>query len=117
MHLSARTYAAFALNGALDTGRYADLTTEEVVPSIEDGTIFAFLERRLGEDYRLGWLSEEHKAEFADEWDRFYNAIDSRRKFLVERNGLCLLLAYVLQGIQDDAMRAEEQRELWGRRN
>ena len=117
MQLFKRTYAAFALTGALDTGRYDDLTVEEIRPSIDDGTVFAFLARRLGSDYRLGWFSEDERRELADEWARSSNAIDARRKLLVERNGLCLLLASTINGIQGDAFDVEEQQEPWNRRN
>ena len=115
--LAVRTFAAFALNGALDTGRYDDLGVDEVGAAIDDGTVFAFLERRLGADYRLGWLSEDDRAGLADEWGRYRDAIDARRKLLVERNGLCLLVAYVIQGIQEDAISAEEQQQVWARQN
>jgi hypothetical protein len=100
VRLTARTYAAFALTGALDTGRYDDLSVDEIRPAIDDGSVFAFLERRLGSDYRLGRLSDGERAELADEWMHCSNAIDARRTSLVERNGLCLLIAYVVNGIQ-----------------
>ena len=79
--------------------------------------MFVFLERRLGSDCRFGWFSEDERRELADEWMRCSDAIDARKKLLVERNGLCLLLAYLINGIQGDAFDAEEQQEPWNRRN
>ena len=117
MRLAARTYAAFALNGALDTGRYADLSIDELRPAIDAGRVFPLLEQRLGADYRLGWLSDEERAELSDEWSRFSNGLDARRNLLIGRNGLCLLIAYVLEGIQQDAQRAEGQDAPWNRMN
>jgi hypothetical protein len=80
--------------------------------------VFAFLEQRLGVDYRLlGWLSDEERAVLTAEWRWYSSGIDARRKLLVERHGLCLLIAYVLQGIQQAEIDVEELRAPWNRRN
>jgi hypothetical protein len=36
-----------------------------------------------------------------EEWQGFADAIDERRKMGIENRGLCLLLAYSLQSLQD----------------
>ena len=117
MRLAARTYTAFMLNAALDTGKYADLGVDEIRASINDGTVFVLLEQRLGEKLSPSWLSAEERAELADEWMRYSEAIDARGKLGIERNGLCLLIAYVLEGLQQDAQHAEGQDAPWNRMN
>lgn len=100
MRITNLTHLAFQLNAALDTGRYNDVTFREVSGHINEGTIFSFLERRIGEDVDLSLLDTPKRQELIDEWQSFLNVVDARRKFGVEKNGLCLLTAYVIEGIQ-----------------
>jgi hypothetical protein len=91
---------AFQLNSALDSRRYANVTYKEVTHHIDLGTIFDFLATRLGEDIDLSLYDDAKRTELVAEWQSLLNAVDARRKFGVEKNGLCLLVAYCLQGIQ-----------------
>jgi hypothetical protein len=94
------TFLAFYLNGALDTGKYADLIVHEVASQIEAGTIFDFLRHRLTNDVDLGIFDTSKETQLIAEWQDMSAAINARRKFGVENNGLCLLIAYLLEGIQ-----------------
>ncbi len=53
------------------------------------------------ENLQLSLLTTEEKAELLEEWKDFVDCIDERRKMGIENRGLCLLLAYIFQGIQD----------------
>lgn len=48
----------------------------------------------------LSVLSPADRDEINDEWESTVNAVDEARKMCVDRNGLCLLVAYILEGIQ-----------------
>jgi hypothetical protein len=100
MRITNLTFLAFYLNGALDTGKYGNINYTEVASHIEDGTIFDFLKKRLAGDIDLSIFNDEMKKELVEEWQGILNAVSARRKFGVEKNGLCLLVAYLLEGIQ-----------------
>ena len=40
------------------------------------------------------------KHQLLEEWKGLLNAVDAGRKFGVRRSGLCLLVAYLIEGIQ-----------------
>ncbi|SAL16795.1 hypothetical protein AWB71_00668 [Caballeronia peredens] len=97
MHITSLTLLAFYLNGAVDSGKRVSL--DDMYAEIEAGTVFDFLKRNI-ERIDLSSLNAKDKSELIEEWQRTANAVDARRKLVVEHNGYCLLLAYVLNGIQ-----------------
>jgi len=103
MRINQLTLLGFYLNGAQGSGKYDDITIEEVKARIRDHTIFDYLNSKLGSDVDLSLLSPEEKKELNDEWDSLANAVDESRKMCVDRGGLCLLVAYLLEGIQSRA--------------
>lgn len=94
------TFLAFYLNSALDTGKYVGVSYREVAEHIEAGDIFEFLGTRLGNDIDLTNLDAAKRAELIAEWQDMLHAVSARRKFGIEKNGICLIMAYVLEGIQ-----------------
>lgn len=100
MQISTLTFIAFYLNSAIDSGRYDDLSIDEVKREIEAGAIFPFLRTRLGSDVDLSLLKTEDEAELLAEWQDLLAAVNERRKMGIERRGLTLLIAYLLEGIQ-----------------
>ncbi|WP_018427713.1 hypothetical protein [Hoeflea sp. 108] len=100
MRITTLTFIAFYLNGAIDTGRYDDLTVAEAKTEIGNGTIFDFLRQRLGNDIDLSILTKEDEAELLSEWQDLLAAVNERRKMGIEMRGLPLLIAYLLEGIQ-----------------
>lgn len=105
MEITKLTVLGFDLNGALGSGQYDDVSIPAVKEAIDDGTIFDLLERRLGKDVDLSLLYNDDRAELLDEWRRIINAVDEGRKFAIREgsSGLCLLVAYLLEGIQQRA--------------
>lgn len=93
------TILAFGVNAAIDSGNHSHITLDDIRRRIEDDSIFEFLENEVKVDTSL--LTEEKRTELLDHWRRLNNAADSRRKFGVERSGLCLILAYLLEGAQN----------------
>ena len=100
MRITNLTFLAFYLNSALDTGKYSDLSYDQVAKEIENGTIFHFLRSHLKDDIDLSIFDASKEAELLAEWRDMLIAVSVRRKFGVENNGLCLLLAYCIEGIQ-----------------
>jgi hypothetical protein len=94
------TFLGFYLNGALGSGKYDDISVEEVKERIRDRTIFDYLKTRLGPDIDVTGVSSEARGEVNEEWADMADALDEARKMGVDRNGLCLLMAYILEGIQ-----------------
>lgn len=100
MKITKLTLLAFELNAALDTGKYNDISCQEITDQIEQETIFNFLESQLQGDIDLSLHDDADRQELMKEWLDFFLAIDAPRKFGVKNNGLCLLIAYLLEGIQ-----------------
>jgi hypothetical protein len=100
MRITHLTFLAFFLNAAIDTGKYNDISLQEVANRIEKGTIFEFLQTHLGDDIDLSTFEKERQQQLTSEWQDMLQAMSPRRKFAVENNGLCLLIAYLLEGIQ-----------------
>lgn len=88
----------FYLNGALDSGEYNDITIDKIAEKIKNKTIFQYLKEDVHVD--LGYLTDEDKKELIDEWSSMWSEIYENRKLLIRNNGLCLLIAYLFEGIQ-----------------
>lgn len=67
---------------------------------IRDHTIFDYLKSKLGSDVDVSALSPDDRLELNKEWEDLADGVDESRKMCVDRNGLCLLVAYILEGIQ-----------------
>jgi len=107
MKHSALTLLVLHLNALLDTGRYDSITVDEVEDRIEDGSILRFLRERAGQDIDLS-LHLDTKT--YGNFERFYvtylqsilNAYGGResRKWGVQNRGLCLLIAWTNEILQ-----------------
>lgn len=100
MRITNLTFFAFYINGAIDSGKYNHITFDDVAKQIEAGTIFAYLQRELNGDIDISIFDDSKRQELLSEWQDILGAVSARRKFGVERTGLCLLVAYLLEGIQ-----------------
>jgi hypothetical protein len=96
MRIYKLSHLAQALNSALGSGRYHDITYKDVRERIDDGTIFEFLEERLGLRVVLSTLRPVDRLELLLEWDDFRLETPL---FDCHRSGLCLLVSYLLEGI------------------
>ena len=108
MKISTYTFIAFQLNGALGSGRYNDITIEQIKNELGSGHIFKYLEARLGDDLDLSLLNSNERKILLKEWKEIMDA-DIDPILCVEKNGLSLLIAYILECIQriDAVQRAE----------
>ena len=95
---SIQRYARLAiqLNGAVDTGEYAHLSVAVVVKEIKSGDIFGLLKRELPASvWEIAKLTDVDRHTLEKMWKMAADGFDPRQ-YHVERNGLALLVAYVL---------------------
>lgn len=100
MQVSKLTFLGFYLNGAAGSGKYDDVTIADIKREIRAGSVFEFLKTRLGDDVDISALSESERRELLDQWESLADNVDEARKMCVDRGGLTLLVAYLLEGIQ-----------------
>ncbi len=93
---------ALSLTSLIDSGKHEGISKEEIYKHINSGTIFKYLEDNFQPTISLGLenLSDEDKYYLLGEWQSMVNATDSEGELGISRNGICLLLAYVIEGFQ-----------------
>lgn len=111
MQISKLTFIGFYLNGALGSGKYDDISIGEVKEKIRKHVIFDYLQDTLNDDIDLSFLTPEDKRELNKDWKTLIDTVDEAKRMRVHKNGLCLLVAYVFEGIRARAMEAAEQRD------
>ena len=95
-------------NSLIDTGRYDDITISDVHKHIEAGTVLRFIEERAGEDvdFSLHTSFSARDQSFEEYYARYLRSIydayagNESRKWGVENRGLCLLVAWTNEIIQ-----------------
>jgi len=106
LRLSDLTYLMFMLNSLIDRGAHAGISMEVVKEHIADGDVFSWLTDRFPAD---GLDLSHYRPEVAKEINEKLNDIlggydgSERRKWGVENNGICLLLAWIAELIQQRA--------------
>jgi hypothetical protein len=116
MKHTALTLLILYLNSLLDSGKYDDISLEDVKRHIDDGSILRFLRQRAGTDIDL---SAHLDSSIHGNFEEFYvnnlqATLDAyggneRRKWGVEKKGLCLLLAWTNEIIQQGSGWQAEQ--------
>jgi hypothetical protein len=107
MKLSALTLLILNLNLLLDTGKYDNISIDEVLIEIDKGTILKYLQDRTQRDIDL---SIHMKSDTYGDFESFYvkhlqslydaYAGNENRKWGVKNKGLCLLIAWTNEVIQ-----------------
>lgn len=95
-------------NKLIDSGKYDDITISEVHRHIEDGTVLRFIKRRAADDVDLSLHLSASAADqsFEQYYARYLRATyeaykgNERRKWGVQNRGLCLLVAWTNEIIQ-----------------
>lgn len=108
--LTALTFLILELNHLIDSGKYNDITIDAIHKVIEEERIIPFLQETTKDDadfslYAADGPYSNFVEYYHEQMARTYNAYggDERRKWGVENFGLCLLLAWTNQIIQDGA--------------
>ena len=90
------TRFAIQLNGQIDSGRHAHITTAVILLAIGDGSVFDVLHRELPEEvWGISQLTDVDRHTLLRHWKMLAVAYEPKQ-FHVQRSGLALLLAYVL---------------------
>jgi hypothetical protein len=92
------TSLGFQLNALLDRGEALDIG--DTRKHISNRSLFGWLRESFGDELDLSLYRPDDEAEVLGLFESLSNAMNSRRKFGVEQNGLALLVAYCLEGLQ-----------------
>ena len=106
------TYAIISTNALLDRGHNADITIEEIEEHIRSGDVFAFVRERVVEKGLVPFAGLLKPTAEAAINDRLRDQIDvwagnENRKWGVKQSGLCLLLAWIAELIQQSLAETE----------
>jgi hypothetical protein len=107
MKIAALTHLILQVNALVDSGRYNNITIRDVHEAIEKKRVLRFLKERAGEDIDL---SVYFKSDAYGDFETYYEerlreiyggyAGREHRKWGVENLGLCLVLAWTNEIIQ-----------------
>jgi len=87
---------AIQLNGAADSGSFDHITTAVVLRELQDGHVFEFLDRELPATvWEISKLTDVDRHQLSNQWHMLAKAYEPKQ-FHVSRNGLSLLVAYLL---------------------
>ena len=98
------TFTGFMINDALDDGKGNDLSFDEVYSGLERGSLLADLDHKYPDTFDFSPFPAG-----GDARERLLGALNDatggirdreRRKTGVEHNGLCLIMALILEAIQ-----------------
>jgi len=105
--VSALTSLIFHINSLIDSGKYGDITIDEVRKAIDEKKVLRFLQERAGSDVDLSLHLENSaygnfEAYFETNINDIYGAYlgKERRKWGIEHSGLCLILALTNEIVQ-----------------
>jgi hypothetical protein len=93
------TLLGFEVTALLDQGEVLDF--DDTHKHAVEETLFEWLKSQFRDRIQLGLYEDADKAEVSERFASLANAVDSRRKFGVERNGLALIAAYCFEMIQE----------------
>ena len=95
-------------NSLIDSGKYDDITISDVHRHIKAGTVLQFIEEQAGEDVNvsLHTSASARDQSFEEYYARYLKSIydayagNERRKWGIQNRGLCLLVAWTNEIIQ-----------------
>jgi hypothetical protein len=87
---------AIQLNGAADSGNFDHITTAVMLHELQHGSVFGFLTRELPAGvWEISKLTDVDRHKLSQHWRQMATVYEPAQ-FHVSRNGLSLLVAYVL---------------------
>ena len=115
MKLTSLTYLAFETNAVLDACPTLDLPFAEIHTAAEENRLVEYLAERFGDKADLSFFRAHPEEEtavnlaLAEVAGGLYG--QERRKTGVERSGLCLVIAFILEAIQRHTARLRDEVE------
>lgn len=107
MKVSALTLLVLHVNSLIDSGKYSDITIEEIHDAIERKRVLRFLKERAGSDIDLSIHLDSNvygdfESYYEFQLENIYGgyAGQERRKWGITNTGLCLVLAWTNEIIQ-----------------
>lgn len=107
MKVSALTLLILHINSLIDSGKYSEITIEDIHQAIEQKRVLRFIKERAGSDIDLSiHLDRSPYGDFESYFESQLESIhggyagQERRKWGVEKSGLCLVLAWTNEIIQ-----------------
>ena len=94
------TFLGFHLNSIKDSG--LDLNLEETEKHLDKKTLFPFLKEKFGSSLDISIYTPTEIEEMEEFFSGLYCSVDAERKFGIKNDGLSLLIAYCLEGVQQD---------------
>lgn len=95
------------VNSLIDSGKYSDITIEDIHNAIERKRVLRFLKERAGSDVDLSiYLDSKAYGDFESYYEAQLENIyggyagQEHRKWGVENSGLCLVLAWTNEIVQ-----------------
>jgi hypothetical protein len=95
------TFLGFELAALLDQGLSTDI--EETKQRISNGTVLDWLAERYGGEpygFDIGLYDDAERETITSAFAQISDAVNARKKFGVDRNGIALLVALCFQVIQ-----------------
>ncbi len=99
------TLLILRINSLIDSGKYNNIAFEEIHNAIEKKSLLRFLKAKCGDDARFDLhmtASNGFEKEYEERIYNLYSAYagDERRKWGIQNSGLCLVLAWTNELIQ-----------------
>lgn len=94
------TFMSSQLLKLVDLGLSTNLSIPEVKGALEYGDIYETLDEKFHSELDLGLLSADAKSEIKALFAEFAEIIREGRKLGIRKDGVCLLIAYCIEGIQ-----------------
>lgn len=98
MRIYKLTNFAQHLNAPLASAKFHDVSCDDMWKHIEDGSIFEFLQDRLGFSLAISALEPVDRLELMLEWESMRGCVEPF-KYDSDQFGFCLLIGYLLEGI------------------
>lgn len=94
------TFLALQFNRLLDKGLILDL--DETHRKIQSNTLFSWLEEMFEDSLDISLYTESDRKELGSFFEGLSSTVDEEQKMYVHNNGLCLLIGYCLEGINQE---------------
>lgn len=92
------TYLGFHFNSLVDSGEFIDL--KQTHQKIQDKKLFSWLKDKFGDRMDISLYTENELNEIENFFAALSWNVDEDRKMGISKNGLCMLVAYCLDGAQ-----------------